>query len=1031
MRHLIPNICFLILLFTGSIVSGNKITTLHSDSAGSIREIGWAAHNAINENVYRNFHSGYLRDSVLTPASPAVTAEENAIHDLAASIKEQNRYVDRIDSSAVLDLPVGIQSENGTLDYTIIIRRLISTPDSGSFLEVVMSFEIPQNGRKIAFIGRRIPFSLSGGFKGESRLELLGDQSVPLSNNINLNFRGDGGSYVAFDCNGFKSMGVKVDVEFSQNIFIPEKPDGSLDNSTTLKSTFTTILYDWNDLVVAINIPPFEVKGLTGVGFNVTQAVFDFSDTHNAIGIKFPTEYQSSYFSGGVSQNLWRGFYIKEAAIKLPKEFKSKTSTERLTFAVNDLLIDEQGISGNFSVKNLLSVENGNMNGWGFSIDSLAVKLVSNQLTSAGFKGKMNIPILKDNSALKYSAVISTGGNYAFTLSSQKAVEMSLWAAHLELLPTSSITVAVQNGIFLPEANLSGSLSINKEVDNDSDSTKNSLITIGALSFERLVIRTVKPYLQIGSVSIGAGEKNSTMGKFPVTINNIGIKTEQDRAGLAFTVVVNLMKTSDEGFGASGGFTVWGKRDDISNKWKLNNIEVNALSVDIEKPGAFKLKGSVLFFRADSTYGRGFKGTLDATFGSGINVKATALFGCVNDMRYWYADAMLNLENGIPICPPLSLYGFGGGAYHHMRQKGFNETKGSSIGASLSGIIYVPTPDVFLGIKASVALGTTKKEVINGDATFEISFSSSGGINQIGFEGNVYFLTPAVTPATTDVTQNTKKLSNGAKPDKSTDANRAQISGNIKLLFDNVNHVFHGDIKVYANVAGGVMRGVGAQNLAGEAVIHFAPTEWYIFIGTPTTPIGIEYARIFKTKSYLMVGHNLPSSTPPPAKVTEILGGMDLNNMRSLDDLKAGNGLAFGASLEVNTGDITFLIFYARLQAGIGFDIMLKNYGDAQCEGQTGPLGINGWFANGQAYAYVEGSVGIKVDLLFYSGKYEILNVGVAAILQAKGPNPFWMRGIVGGRYSILNGLVKGDCHFEFVMGDACKLLNANPLGGI
>ena len=89
---------------------------------------------------------------------------------MAAFIKEQNRYIDRIDSSAIMDLPAGIQSKSGTLDYTIIIKRLVTTPDSGAFLEVCMSFEIPQNGRKIAFVGRHIPFSFSGGIKGDSRI---------------------------------------------------------------------------------------------------------------------------------------------------------------------------------------------------------------------------------------------------------------------------------------------------------------------------------------------------------------------------------------------------------------------------------------------------------------------------------------------------------------------------------------------------------------------------------------------------------------------------------------------------------------------------------------------------------------------------------------------------------------------------------------------------------------------------------------------------------------------------------------------
>ena len=69
-----------------------------------------------------------------------------------------------------MELPAGIHS-NGSLDYTILIKRLIITPDSGAFLEAYMSFEIPQNGRKIAFAAKRIPFSFSGGIRGDARLE--------------------------------------------------------------------------------------------------------------------------------------------------------------------------------------------------------------------------------------------------------------------------------------------------------------------------------------------------------------------------------------------------------------------------------------------------------------------------------------------------------------------------------------------------------------------------------------------------------------------------------------------------------------------------------------------------------------------------------------------------------------------------------------------------------------------------------------------------------------------------------------------
>ncbi len=62
------------------------------------------------------------------------------------------------------------------------------------------------------------------------------------------------------------------------------------------------------------------------------------------------------------------------------------------------------------------------------------------------------------------------------------------------------------------------------------------------------------------------------------------------------------------------------------------------------------------------------------------------------------------------------------------------------------------------------------------------------------------------------------------------------------------------------------------------------------------------------------------------------------------------------------------------------------------------------------------------MDIPFYSGRYSILDLTAAALLEAKGPNPFWMKGEVGGEYSILGGMVSGNCNFEFELGDKCDL---------
>src|SRR5690606_32094035 len=113
-------------------------------------------------------------------------------------------------------------------------------------------------------------------------------------------------------------------------------------------------------------------------------------------------------------------------------------------------------------------------------------------------------------------------------------------------------------------------------------------------------------------------------------------------------------------------------------------------------------------------------------------------------------------------------------------------------------------------------------------------------------------------------------------------------------------------------------------------------------------------------------------------------------------------------------GDITFLVLYANFQAGFGFDIMLKDYRDAQCEGRSGAIGIDGWYANGQAYVYLQGELGIKINLWFIKGKFPIIQGAAAALVHAMLPNPVYFRGYLAVEFSVLGGLVSGRCRFKF-----------------
>ena len=114
----------------------------------------------------------------------------------------------------------------------------------------------------------------------------------------------------------------------------------------------------------------------------------------------------------------------------------------------------------------------------------------------------------------------------------------------------------------------------------------------------------------------------------------------------------------------------------------------------------------------------------------------------------------------------------------------------------------------------------------------------------------------------------------------------------------------------------------------------------------------------------------------------------------------------------------------------MGFDLSLKNYSGVTCEGMPPGtvIGMDGWYARGDFYAYITGEIGLFVDVWFFSGEVSILEVGAAAALDAGLPNPTWLKGAAGGYYEALGGAVKGNCHFEFSIGNECRVPEPSPI---
>jgi hypothetical protein len=1025
-----------------------------------------------------------------------VAATRAQIDAVDQQVTEENRFVDVLDEASLIDLPIGLKSVDfGFLKYTILIDSLYGD-EKDMFLSASMVFQTP-NGRRLHFRGSDIRFSRNGGLTGEGKLMLVGDYQIPIdSGRIDLFVKGEENrTFVEFDCRGYKQLSLQAALVFSRELVMLEKPNGEIDSTKNVAVDFVTTVQEWSDILVNVNVPKFQVTGVKDVSFEVKDAILDFSDVRNPLAMVFPQGYDVPRI--GADVNLWRGVYIRDATITLPPYFKKKNVSgdsvaHRISFRGNNMLIDEAGFTGLVSANNLIPLNEGDLSGWSYSLETLFVQFVSGSITSGGLTGRIQLSIAKGKSTpaslegssgtvsdtvraiapkrniFQYTAIVQGSGNYLFSISNPDTLDFDLWGATVKLHPSSYLEINIIDKKFHSRAILNGEISINTSLDGTgkASASVSKNVTARGIRFEQLKLQTVRPYITVGMFALtsSTSEEKKQLGGFSFSINEIGGFSQEKEVGLLVGVTLAVSGENKanpnagassgggekaDGFGATGRFKLIG--EEVENaygkevSYKFKKIQIESFGVDVKK-GSFSLQGVLNFYREDPVYGNGISGNVTAEFSPGIKIQTSAIFGTKNGFRYWYADGLATFNNGITVFTGFAFYGFGGGAYHHMKID--DAGVGSALGRTASGITYVPDSTMGLGIKATLVVGVQPgKEAFNGDVTFEVAFNNGGGVRYISLRGNGYFITPPLENSVNSLQEKASSLATAMKSqgsgggdlneggtangvavqiygDPASDEQRASVWASAYIIYDFDNRTLHGNLSTYINVAGGLIKGPGPNGRAGEAVLHFSPGEWYIYVGRPEfeNRFAIEVMGIARLDAYFVIGSVIPDTPPPPQNVSDILGGIDLDYMGDLNALADGSGIGFGASFSVNTGDINFLIFYGRFSAGLGFDIMLKDYGDVQCAGR-GQLGINGWYANAQAYAYFEGEIGINVRIWKVNKRISILNIGTAVVAQAKLPNPVWIKGIAGGYFSVLGGAVKGNCRFEIEIGEECQIV--------
>ena len=1028
------------------------------------------------------------------PVPDAILNDRNEVAEVMGKIEETGAWINTLTQGALVTLPVGMKQVVNEVVYEVGIAKATLHKDYTE-LTVFARIRMPQtneNGEPIeAFFGaNNVKLSHQGGILGDANLVLLGDVQIPFSaGNWLLELKGGfdyktGGiqnlTYLNIDCNGVKEMGVAADVQFSREMILPVKANGEaleetknvtniLGQSVTVPNrvtgSFNMVVTDWNNIIAEINLPPFVLKKHPNkFVFELNEAVFDFSDL-NTPDIPFPEHYHTQ----GLllpSRETWRGVYVKSLQVGMPKTFKTTESIaaqNRVTFGATNMIIDNNGVSGVFTAENPISIDKGRTSerkAWAYSVDNIEVKLVTNRITSAKFDGRIILPISDDGKngdakkkekiGLGYKGLISEE-EYLMSVTNLDTLNFSVWKAKAQLEPNSIVELHVEDGNFRPMAVLNGRMAISasqKEslANEGTEIDGEEMVEFKGIEFQNLVLQTQSPVLEVDYLGYRDEVK---LANFPVSIADIVFESNDQGAGIRFDLKLNLMGKEDKGFAADARLGVMGTyvEENFKQRWKYDRLEVSKIHIDANI-GSVLLTGDLELMSNDPIYGNGFSAEIEGTFGKIGPITCKAIFGR-KDFRYWYVDAAIrNLS--IPI-GAMEVTGFAGGAYYKMTRR-----PGGGPDFSPSGLSYLPNEDTSIGVKAMIFAAVGKKGAVDLGVGFEMEFNKTMGLRRIGLFGEAQvmkafeFANPVAkmteklgTMVDNETVDNVMKsggakvLLNKADTEYEPEiAGEAGLTAKVGIEFDFENESFHATMDMYLNVAGGVIAGRASRGRAGWGVIHIDLDTWYVHMGSPTDRLGLKVGvggLSLETGGYFMMGNEIPGSPPPPSIVADILRKeqQELDYMRDLNALGSGKGFAFGADFKMDTGEMNFLMFYARFQAGLGFDMMLKDYETATCSNTGKQVGIDGWYANGQAYAYLQGELGINVKLFFVEKRVPIITASTAVLLQAAGPNPIWMRGIVAGDYDLLGGTVTGNFNFEMEIGEKCALDSENPLGGI
>ncbi len=911
--------------------------------------------------------------------------------------------------------------QNKDLRFAILIYNIDILPDRAEF-SAGMAFRDGRSNQLVAFKTDNIHFYYKQGLAGPVRMQLMSNVLLRLGRAATVQFMGGyNQTWAEFDCGGLKQFGIAAEARINNNVLVPVDVQQKPLHDSALTTVIKLQVKSWDELLLGISLNPFQIKGFDGYVFNVAKATLDLSGDMNAEGMQLPDNYRVPGFDA-----TWEGFYLAEGKLLFPKKFSSDSLSATLSF--RNLILDENGFSGSIAGERILSPEKGNIAGWRFGIDKAGISFYRNCLSRAELLGPLGLPVLPDTQYLQYHALLGFEEEYSLRVFTRDTLSFpALKAGKVRLDPGSQVYLGSFKGDITAKALLHGMLNISL---NGNSTEKMPSVSFIGIAFQGLSVSNKVPKLDIAYLGIGRSEnKTQQISKFPVMINSVAAASEKGQILINFRLGVNL----SEKIGGNTRFSIVTefKSERKSDRWVFVKVRLEEINVRAEISNIY-FKGRISVMRSDRVYGDGFSGAIE--FGvkmasQEVQGACSAIFGNVNQNRYWYFDASLRVSgNGIPLAPAISLNGFLGGAWNRMRVlKPDEKAPSENYGQSANGRVYVPDSNAGMGLRAGVFLNSTAKGAFESHAVLEMQFCKGGGLKSVSMLGTADFFIKPVPANQQKFSQQSRALCGITNPKQWVSQYKptGQVAAALEMVLDFDKETYKADFGMYVNLQSRSMgvSGRGNHGFAGQVILYFSPTNWYVWIGNSLHPLAVR-AIVPKllnadASAYFMAGSYVLPAPPLPEIIQKSVGGNVLFE-RNTELISKGVGFALGATLKCDIGgnySDRKVAIYAAGSAIAGFDILLQQYHNSVYCKQTGETpGVNGWFAQGKYYVGAALNLGVSIK----DHKIQIANLSVGAVLSGQGPNPIYAEGMAGVNINTL--LIKYNGNIRLQLGNKCDL---------